>query len=307
MSFYTEWTDRGHMILAKGLRGLDRGTYLKLDKQGLFQSAKAELSVLNSTLDLMAASKIIKIPDSQLQEFFNVTVNTEQDFTLLHSPFPSIYFDITPPLKYPKYWDEMENKELAEVRIHSMMLSEIETRVEHTVFVDGTLMPFEFKLEKAWRLTMFVPVETAPENTFVASFGIDKDNKIVRPMSAHLGERSDAQHARYVDMAIHVMNYLTSPTIVLERRQHDAALQRARQKRGRTPLPDWYEIRYAKSRHESGGGGGVGAKHGFRYDVRGHFAHFKKGKLAGRVIWIPAHQRGITHETYRPKIYRIGD
>jgi hypothetical protein len=40
--------------------------------------------------------------------------------------------------------------------------------------------------------------------------------------------------------------------------------------------------------------------HGFRYDVRGHFRRLPDGKLT----WVRAHQQGLAHELYKPKVYK---
>ncbi len=50
---------------------------------------------------------------------------------------------------------------------------------------------------------------------------------------------------------------------------------------------------------------GDGSSHGYQYDVRGHFKHFKKGKMKGRTLWCPPHRRGLANEVYRPKTYHL--
>lgn len=50
---------------------------------------------------------------------------------------------------------------------------------------------------------------------------------------------------------------------------------------------------------------GTGTAHGYRYDVRGHFKHFKEGKMAGKIFWTVPHQRGLVHKIYRPAIRKI--
>jgi hypothetical protein len=80
------------------------------------------------------------------------------------------------------------------------------------------------------------------------------------------------------------------------------AVNRKREKKGKRRLEDYYVIEY--NAPHSGGDGqatGEGGKHGFRYDVCGHFRRLADG----RTIWIAAHQRGLANETYKPKIYRV--
>lgn len=50
---------------------------------------------------------------------------------------------------------------------------------------------------------------------------------------------------------------------------------------------------------------GDGRSHGYQYDVRGHFKHFKKGRMKGKTLWCPPHRRGLANEVYRPKTYHL--
>lgn len=111
---------------------------------------------------------------------------------------------------------------------------------------------------------------------------------------------------RMIDWAVHTVNFLSSPSVKLVRQEPDAALQKARARKGKPPLPGWYEIAYAKHIQDYSGrkiAEGKAWEHGYRYDVRGHFKHFAKGIMAGRVIWCPPHQRGLKHELFKPKGY----
>lgn len=306
MSFYTEWLENGLETFNIGLRQVVSPT-AHLDRDTV-KRATMELAVLRDTLTCMQKSKIIKMPDHQLQEFLDVKINQEQDFKLIQSPFPSIYMDINPPLVYPGYWDDIEKRRIDECRVHGVMLTETTGKIDNVfITATGDVEPYKdlTPLIKAWRLVLFIPLFDAEENTFCATFGINANGRLVRPASEDLQQATDVMHMRFVTMAVHIMNYLTSPSLILEHKTHDAALQRSRIKRNKPPLPDWYEIRYAKTRHVGAGATGTGAHHAFRYDVRGHFKHIKKGLLAGRVVWCPAHQRGLANETYKPKIYVV--
>ena len=39
----------------------------------------------------------------------------------------------------------------------------------------------------------------------------------------------------------------------------------------------------------------------FRFDVRGHWRNLSDG----RTVWIRPHQRGVEHDLYRPKAYKV--
>lgn len=121
------------------------------------------------------------------------------------------------------------------------------------------------------------------------------------------GAEAYRQHRdQMITFVIHAINYLTSPSMKLVHREPDQALQRKRQRSGKEPLPGWYEIVWRKQindyskKKESD----IVYHHSFRYDVRGNFASYTKGPMAGRVIWRPAHQRGLANSLYKPKVYR---
>ena len=57
----------------------------------------------------------------------------------------------------------------------------------------------------------------------------------------------------------------------------------------------------APAYREKGETGEGGVKHGFRYDVAGHFRRLS----AGRLIWVRPHQRGLAHELYVPSVRKV--
>jgi hypothetical protein len=110
-----------------------------------------------------------------------------------------------------------------------------------------------------------------------------------------------------ITFIIHVVNFLASPSVKLMPREPDVALQKARQRRGKEPLPGWYEIVYRREYTPAKVVVNRGLyHHSFIYDVRGHFKTFTKGPMQGRVIWCPAHLRGLKNTLYKPKSYRTG-
>lgn len=297
MSFINDWIDNAENVVRHAKTSLAQTV-----THPMFAHSMYELAVLGETLTCLKTATIIKLPDTQLQEFLEIELNQAQDFGQLRSPFKSIYMDVQPALTFNNYFDNIDGR-MKTVKVRGALITE---------------MPADYlkdfgTFERTFRLAMFVPLPGADENTFLCSFAV-KDGKLVRPVNFATGVngrmepmegRLDDLHQHFVVMAVHIMNYLTSPSIILERKEVAEALQRARIKRGRLPLPGWYEIKYAKTRNAPRPGTGQGAAHSFRYDVRGHFKHIKIGRLAGRVVWCPAHQRGLAHSTYRPKSYRI--
>lgn len=316
MSFYYDWIERGMDLLEAGAKSLRMHNRRALYDAGItsedLDEVGYELAILKVTMASMLDAKIIKLPDSQLEEFMTVPLSDHLDYTLVRSPYTDIYMEVNPPLPMGLYWDDLTRIHIEGVRVHALMISELSpTELDHDhAYIMGEHRRVEVVNEgkslRGFRSTLFLPLPGAPENTFIATFHVTLDGKLWKPAVHAMDLKTQAEHKVYVDMSIHIMNYLTSPSIMLERKEHDAALQRARIKRGRGTLKDWYEIRYSKTIAQPTGLGPSGFHHSFRYDVRGHFAHIKKGRLAGRSIWIPAHQRGLANQTYRPKVYTLG-
>lgn len=73
------------------------------------------------------------------------------------------------------------------------------------------------------------------------------------------------------------------------------------------PIPSpWYWCKLeTKEVHLSDSEPHEGSRHGFQYDVRGHFKHFKTGRMTGKVLWCPPHRRGLQNAIYRPKTYNL--
>lgn len=114
---------------------------------------------------------------------------------------------------------------------------------------------------------------------------------------------ADRDKQRICNLAMLVLSYLNSPGIETQRVEAHPNIQKRRQKDRKPPIEPYYVCRASKKvyvsveeRTEPSG------RHvSFRFDVQGHFRRYKDG----RAVWIKAHQRGLEHERYVPKVYRI--
>jgi hypothetical protein len=106
---------------------------------------------------------------------------------------------------------------------------------------------------------------------------------------------------RLANLALLCLAYLTSPGIEVERVEAPPAVAKRRAREGKSPLPDYYICRLAKGRRYATEGEPTGNHVSFRFDVAGHFRRLSDG----RTIWVRPHQRGLQHEIYKPKVYRI--
>jgi hypothetical protein len=106
---------------------------------------------------------------------------------------------------------------------------------------------------------------------------------------------------RIANLALLCLAYMTSPGIETELIEAPPAVARRREREGKSPLPDYYICRLAKGRRYATEGEPTGKHVSFRFDVVGHF----RRQPDGRTIWVRPHQRGLQHETYKPKVYRV--
>lgn len=97
--------------------------------------------------------------------------------------------------------------------------------------------------------------------------------------------------------------YINCDNVELSRVETSAKVNAKRIRKGKKELKPYYTVRVSKRHTEAGDGAGAGKGRSvsFRFDVRGHFRNYKSGK----VIWVNSHQRGLKHERYIPKAYRV--
>lgn len=107
---------------------------------------------------------------------------------------------------------------------------------------------------------------------------------------------------RIANLAMLCVAYLNSPGIEVERMAFPDKLNRRRAREGKPPLEDYYICKVDKRRYAAvGEGAASGRRVSFRFDVAGHFRRLGDG----RMVWVRAHQRGVEHGLYRPKVYRV--
>lgn len=111
-------------------------------------------------------------------------------------------------------------------------------------------------------------------------------------------ERRNKERIR--NLAIACITYINCENITLEKQAVAEKINRKRARDGKRVLEDYYVCRLRPGKGESAAADDAGHGPGFRYDVRGHFRRLPDGKLT----WVRAHQRGLAHELYKPKVYK---
>jgi hypothetical protein len=97
-----------------------------------------------------------------------------------------------------------------------------------------------------------------------------------------------------------ILDLLSSPSIRLASVN---LTQKRRGKKKKRSTRKVFEIDWSTTTKEAGAGGS-GSRHSYRYDVRGNWATFTKGRLAGRRIWRKPHQRGLDADGLRQRTYK---
>jgi hypothetical protein len=104
------------------------------------------------------------------------------------------------------------------------------------------------------------------------------------------------------NVAVACIGYINCENIHLERIEQAAeAINAKRERKGKSRLEPYYICRIRGVQYDSTDPTGTGAKHGIRYDVRGHFRRLQTGKTT----WVRPHQRGLQNELYVPKTYLV--
>jgi hypothetical protein len=109
------------------------------------------------------------------------------------------------------------------------------------------------------------------------------------------------------NLALWCIAYINSPKMQIEKvLGASEGVNRKREKAGKNKLEDYYilKVRDERIKYTPPPAGTLrvtGSKHSFKYDVRSHPRKLPTGK----VIIIPAHQRGLENEVYKPKVYDV--
>mgnify|MGYP000960570859 FL=1 len=163
-------------------------------------------------------------------------------------------------------------------------------------------------------LVLAFPGEEATVANVVAWYSSTSINRAAIPLAGDgsvslnfvVGHGGPDEYARdkqrIANLGLLCLAYIDSPGIEVARVSTPAAINKRRARDGKKPLEDYYLCRVSHERAAAGAGGEATGRHvTFRFDVRGHFRRLPDG----RTVWVRPHQRGVGHELYRPKTYRV--
>jgi hypothetical protein len=338
MSFYTDFIDQ----VADNTRIFEEIGH-QLFATPEYRIHAAEWSVFSTVTDFMKQAVIIRLRGEQSAIFLDTPFDPQQDFIQwLRLPYGVIYIQPDTPFRFTGYAPKTEVELRTWAQNHRDAMTEEERRrLEHlreqpepnihgilmfeaTKYLDTSNKALWLPHEKAaaerydmlqtiegidyttvkrlFHVVFLMPLQDFPLNIHSFTIGVLKDNTIWCAKRTS----TEAVLTKAQQWVIHLINFLSSPSVKLVPNQPDAALQKARARRGKPPLPGWYEISlrqvikdYTKDKKSL-----QLWHHSFRYDVRGHFRRYTEGRLAGRCVWVSSHQRGLANQLYRPKGYK---
>lgn len=135
-----------------------------------------------------------------------------------------------------------------------------------------------------------------------ASANVQGDGRVTySPMGQGMAA-GQADKQRIFNLGMLCLAYMNTPGMFIERISTPEAINRKREAKGKRRLDDYYVCHWDRNQVRYTGGTGQGDKSvSFRFDVIGHFRRLPDGKMT----WVRPHQRGLEHETYKPKVYRV--
>jgi hypothetical protein len=157
------------------------------------------------------------------------------------------------------------------------------------------------EIEGVFQIHFFLYDKYTMANTDSAGLIVTTDNRLLYAQHGTVQTRK-----RMLAWAVHVMNFLSSPSVKLVFQEPSAALYKKRQRSGKESLPGFYEITYRRliKDYNKNKISQKAYTHRFRYRVRGHFKRFTWGGLVGG-IWCPDEIRGLAYQRFTSQGYAI--
>ena len=207
------------------------------------------------------------------------------DFRL---PFPSIMFQFSEPIPET---DILAQEKEEHDRILALIVTQTESGINNaSVWFESTAVN-----RAQWENESVSPLRIDP----MAMEDDDSDLLLFAdaPTPAEIKIRNK-EIMRLLACAM--VAYINCENITLERQAVDEKINRKRAAKGKKALEPYYTVKIRGVQYENASES-TGRHVSFRFDVRGHFRRLENGKLT----WIRPHQRGVQHEMYIPKVYKI--
>jgi hypothetical protein len=267
---------------------------VRVTREEVLSRAKNTVRSASGILPDVQKSKVIVFPAKQASIFLDAIdeIDFKLDFVL---PFQSVLIQFSEPTSarltsfMRNHDDQME---LDTVSIGALLLTQDDGKgssvINMGVLIEKDLQNFR---PFAWHSETDDPLPSHPYQS--RSGALLSKAKIL--------ERSTMIDIK--NLAIACIGYINCENVYLHSVESvTPAINAKRERKGKSRLEPYYVCRIRGVQYDSAGNPtGEGAKHGIRYDVRGHFRRMTDG----RTTWVRPHQRGLANELYIPKTYVV--
>ena len=246
-------------------------------------------------LSLMRQAKVIRLVQEHVPIITRGPGTQPACLQVIHPIFPCIHVEIDGGLL-------CENKEILNMTIFAAETDAVDDATEYALIG----MAFGNDLDDVGHLTIFK----------LPTFFYDAQGRPVRNEGGSqwaqingmcgmtLGTVGRSPWVALNGLARNILDFLATPSVRVSVEPGMAKINRSRKKKNKPLLTDYHIVRWSETSHTAEISDGSGIKHRVRYDVRGNWATFTSGQLAGRQIWRRPHQRGPVDAPFRLKGYQ---
>ncbi len=271
----------------------------------IIEQMQLEIQAIKEIQSVATDSQVILFPSDQAEVFFSAIDRYDMplDYRL---PFSRTMIQFTNPVNVEVF--DKKTRKVIKDKISALLLSQDEIDLDWVLASKQRIKNQPFNL-------LHVPDQIMDGSGFLNGLhGIFTDWNNIR-----LSWRSESQNElvsldadnddanrtsiNIKRLAIACIGYINCENVYLHSVESATlSINAKRERKGKSRLEPYYVCRIRGVQYDSAGNPtGEGAKHGIRYDVRGHFRRM----MDGRTTWVRAHQRGLANELYVPKTYVV--
>lgn len=259
-----------------------------LEMERIDQTIERVLLGAERVISDLNSAKVVVFPAEQAEVFMDAIGKV--DFNMNYKlPFPITLLQFSEPILSDLRED---HGVLARGQVGALLLSQ-------EIGSDGFSMNLGFLIEKS--LYRFRPFFWEEDGDDLLPSHPQKTESGETVSASQIVERMTMIDIK--NLAIACIGYINCENVYLHPVESASeSINAKRERKGKSRLEPYYVCRIRGVQYDSAGNPtGEGAKHGIRYDVRGHFRRMTNGKTT----WVRPHQRGLANELYVPKTYVV--
>jgi len=251
---------------------------------------------------LMSISETIVLPSSVMMDLIH---NLDRIDTRgwIRLPYPYVTIQFTHPIPEKDIMAHVEENDLMAMKMIQ------EDRVVGIVIGNADQDNRPFPPQHVFNMMNCCILFQSTSVNRVAWIGTTKPSipywHVSEYMQYEISQEAKDNKMRMIALCYAIHLFLNAPNVIVVKQRPDAALQKARQKKGKPKLEEYHTVTIQKvqTQYEESNKGS-GTQHSRMYPVRGHF---RKLKQFEDPIWIPNHFRGLRHgeESILKEVYRV--